>query len=768
MADALVSPILELLTKIVAQQVQEKVNLVVGVKKQVNKLQSNVIDIQLVLEDAERKQLKDKAVRVWLDNLKDVCYDIDDVLDEWSYAILTWEMDEENTRSLKKMRCSFMRSPCFGCNQVVQRRDIALKIKAVSEKLDEIAKEKAMYGFELYKATDHELPRLTSTSLVDESSVCGRDDEKKIVVSKLLAEKNECLTVGDNNLGEAIVETSIERVRHLSMMLSGETSFPSSIHRAKGLRSLLIGKSVYRWDGAALPDVIKQLTCIRSLNLSGSSIKEIPKEVGKLIHLRHLNLKGCGVLESLPETMCDLCNLQSLDVRWCTFLNELPQAIVKLIKLRHLRIYESCVAFIPKGIERLTCLRTLDWFAVCGGENLRGGIEDAVEAQLKNKKRLLCLELHFDVNHEDDILIEVLQPPSDLEKLSIHRYGGTILPNWMMALTRLQELLLRDCGNVEVLPPLGRLPNLESLVLFRVGVRRLDAGFLGIEEVENANINEGQIARVAAFPKLKRLQIWGLSKLEEWDGIERRVGEERIFEQMQEDKLEPDVYTYNALMEAYSRAGFPYGAAEIFSLMRHMGCDPDRASYNIMVDAYGRAGLHEDAQAVFNEMKRLGITPTMKSHMLLLCAYSKARNVTKCEEIVNQMSESGLEPDTFVLNSMMHLYGQLGQFEKMEEVLTAMEKGPYEADISTYNILINIYGRAGFFERMEGIFQSLTTKNLKPDVVTWTSRLGAYSRKKLYRKCLEIFEEMIDGGCHPDGGTAKVLLSACSSEDQME
>lgn len=97
---------------------------------------------------------------------------------------------------------------------------------------------------------------------------------------------------------------------------------------------------------------------------------------------------------------------------------------------------------------------------------------------------------------------------------------------------------------------------------------------------------------------------------------------EEVFEQLQEDGLEPDVYVYNALMEAYrwlvinlilvyyppkkiirnlnvtsskswdSRAGYPYGAAEIFSLMQHMGCEPDRASYNIMVDAYGRAGLH--------------------------------------------------------------------------------------------------------------------------------------------------------------------------------
>ncbi|KAJ6358541.1 hypothetical protein OIU76_000284 [Salix suchowensis] len=262
------------------------------------------------------------------------------------------------------MRCSFMRSPCFCLNQGFRRRDIALKIEAASGKLDEIAKEKAMYGFELYKATDHELPRLSSSSLVDDSSMCGRDDEKKSVVSMLLAEMD------DNNLGEATMGTSIERVHHLSMMLSRETSFPSSIHRAKGLRSLLINSSGDPWLGgqwlrAALPDVMKQLTCIRSLNLSRSLTKEIPKEVGKLIHLRHLNLEWCRELVSLPETMCDLCNLQSLDVTRCWSLKELPRAIGKLIKLRHLRIDSSGVAFMPKGIERS------HWREACNRESTR-------------------------------------------------------------------------------------------------------------------------------------------------------------------------------------------------------------------------------------------------------------------------------------------------------------------------------------------------------------------------------------------------------------
>jgi hypothetical protein len=79
---------------------------------------------------------------------------------------------------------------------------------------------------------------------------------------------------------------------------------------------------------------------------------------------------------------------------------------------------------------------------------------------------------------------------------------------------------------VKVLPPLGRLPNLKILFLNLLKVRRLDAGFLGIEKDENVSINEGEIAKVTAFPKLKKLRFWNLEEVEEWDGIGRRVGEE--------------------------------------------------------------------------------------------------------------------------------------------------------------------------------------------------------------------------------------------------
>ncbi|KAB5532330.1 hypothetical protein DKX38_019000 [Salix brachista] len=77
--------------------------------------------------------------------------------------------------------------------RVVQRRDIALKIKEVSEKVDEIANERARHGLQIIKATYHEpqQQKHTSTSQVDELNVYGRDDEKKNVVSKLLAESSQ-------------------------------------------------------------------------------------------------------------------------------------------------------------------------------------------------------------------------------------------------------------------------------------------------------------------------------------------------------------------------------------------------------------------------------------------------------------------------------------------------------------------------------------------------------------------------------------------------
>lgn len=48
-------------------------------------------------------------------------------------------------------------------------------------------------------------------------------------------------------------------------------------------------------------------------------IEEIAENVGKLIHLKHLNLSDLDIKE-LPETSCGLYNLHKLDIRGCQYL----------------------------------------------------------------------------------------------------------------------------------------------------------------------------------------------------------------------------------------------------------------------------------------------------------------------------------------------------------------------------------------------------------------------------------------------------------------
>jgi hypothetical protein len=232
----------------------------------------------------------------------------------------------------------------------------------------------------------------------------------------------------------------------------------------------------------------------------------------------------------------------------------------KLITLRHLEIFGSGVAFLPRGIEKLTSLRTLTNFIVSGGRgqsgaanlgelgnlgHLRGtlwiekllnvrDVNEAVKAEIKEKKYLIGLYLLFngdetELRVDENALIEALQPPSNLQVLCISEFRGTLLPNCIMSLTKLRGLDISHCGSF-VLPPFGRLPYLEKL---KIGVktRKLDVGFLGLGLVNNGSEGiskkgeNGEMAPVSAFPKLKELCIWKMEELEGWDGIGMSLGE---------------------------------------------------------------------------------------------------------------------------------------------------------------------------------------------------------------------------------------------------
>ncbi|XP_062026833.1 disease resistance protein RGA2-like [Rosa rugosa] len=193
MAEALISVVLEQLASIVFEHTKQAVTLVLNAEEDVHSFRSNLEAIQAVLEDAEKKQVTEARVRIWLQKLKDVSYEMDDVLDEWNTEILKQQVEEGN----KKKVCFPMPSGCFcfgQVNKVIHHHNIARMIKQLNEKLTSIAAEKAMYGFHPSAIGGHDdrqfIQRPKTSSLVDLSKIFGREEEKEMLLNKLLRESS--------------------------------------------------------------------------------------------------------------------------------------------------------------------------------------------------------------------------------------------------------------------------------------------------------------------------------------------------------------------------------------------------------------------------------------------------------------------------------------------------------------------------------------------------------------------------------------------------
>ncbi|XP_040936189.1 putative disease resistance RPP13-like protein 1 isoform X2 [Gossypium hirsutum] len=66
---------------------------------QLKQWQSMLPDIQAVLDNAEEKQIKNEGVKKWLEDLQDLAYDVDDILDEFAYEELRLQLQKTQAQA---------------------------------------------------------------------------------------------------------------------------------------------------------------------------------------------------------------------------------------------------------------------------------------------------------------------------------------------------------------------------------------------------------------------------------------------------------------------------------------------------------------------------------------------------------------------------------------------------------------------------------------------------------------------------------------------
>ncbi|KAF6141723.1 hypothetical protein GIB67_027901 [Kingdonia uniflora] len=101
MAAPVVSMVLNQLGTFLREEIHKKVIMVFGVKEEIKKLELTLTAIQAVLHDADKKQVQDQRVKVWLERLKEVVYEIEDILDNWNTKIIQSKIRNQNSPGIR-------------------------------------------------------------------------------------------------------------------------------------------------------------------------------------------------------------------------------------------------------------------------------------------------------------------------------------------------------------------------------------------------------------------------------------------------------------------------------------------------------------------------------------------------------------------------------------------------------------------------------------------------------------------------------------------
>ncbi|GAB2267633.1 hypothetical protein Dimus_002614 [Dionaea muscipula] len=325
-----------------------------------------------------------------------------------------------------------------------------------------------------------------------------------------------------------------DRLRRLAIHVSRDIKScldDFSSGKAQNLRSLLLfpaheyKEADFQW----MRKVCNEFPLLRVLDLEGfHHIKgKLPREVGKLIYLRFLSLKGTRVKE-LPSSIRYLTCLETLDLRVSNVVLMVPNLLWKLARLRHLylpsrrlsqeahvleqgyQIRESAMLRLD-GLSHLEILEDIDLDRVdvrelLGLRNMRRlsascvSKKEILDPFLRSKSvERLSLKINGGIVSKYPKILSTCQALRNLD-IDLDRYSDISVPlSFGMLPDSLVKLGFWYCNlKQDPMPILERLPRLRSL--------GLHICYKGSELVCSAG----------GFPQLTFLMIDGLFYLEGW------------------------------------------------------------------------------------------------------------------------------------------------------------------------------------------------------------------------------------------------------------
>lgn len=232
---------------------------------------------------------------------------------------------------------------------------------------------------------------------------------------------------------------------------------------------------------------------------------------------------------------------------------------------------------------------------------------------------------------------------------------------------------------------------------------------------------------------------------------------------------------------------------EQLSAAGNSNVDPDVYSYTTVIQAWARSGQSVRAQKILDRMTARGLVPNRFTYTAVMSALAKSGIPQKAEDILDEMmvaynnGNTDLKPCTVAFSAVMDGWARLSNVDKPEAATRALallnrmkelESEGMGPNARTYTSVFTALAKSGTWEACEKARDLLQEMEkdykdgqawLRPSVIQYNAVLLAFARSPRADKALKAAEFMKlmsnhpDPLCRPDTITLNTLLMACAN-----
>ncbi|XP_052174295.1 pentatricopeptide repeat-containing protein At3g09650, chloroplastic [Diospyros lotus] len=227
--------------------------------------------------------------------------------------------------------------------------------------------------------------------------------------------------------------------------------------------------------------------------------------------------------------------------------------------------------------------------------------------------------------------------------------------------------------------------------------------------------------------------------------------------------------TYNILLKGYCHQLQIEKAKDLIrEMVDDAGIEPDVVSYNTLIDGCILVDDSAGALNYFNEMRARGIAPTKISYTTLMKAFALSGQPKLANKVFDEMlQDPRVKVDLVAWNMLVEGYCRLGLIEEAKKIVERMKENGFYPNVATYGSLANgiavarkpgealllwneIKERCGDKKGGDVANSSSAVIPLTPDEGLLDTLADICVRAAFFRKALEIVACMEENGIPPN------------------